>query len=696
MILPDNPIESQKDDTLKRYPLAKKMAELVLKFEGKQSYVIGVEGAWGSGKTSFINLMIQDLKDKPVLVLQFNPWIFSDQDNLVKDFFNSLISLVEDNLENASEVDKIRKYVDTLIGNTNIVISPEISLLGVIKVGAGQIYKAGTEKTLREKRSEIDSLLRRLDKKILIVIDDIDRLDEKETKLIFKLVKLMADFPNTVFVLAYDREKVEIKLASSDHGISGTEYLKKIIQVSFGLPNPDRKGLQDILFHDLDKTIELMYGVAELDEEDKKRWDKIFYSGFSKLFPTIRDIKRYISSLRLDWSVVGISDVNKIDFMAISAIRTFAPQFYNLMVANKSVFTGTWNLSEGFSLTNNQKERQERYNELLDNVSEKNLHKNIDGICKELFPQLNFQSIYGSEWSTDWRKKLRICSDEKFDFYFQLGVPEGEISEYEMSALLGALTDQDNFNAGILKFKKDQKLRKILDKLTDHLDKLDDEKKIKILLLSIWGIDDDTDNDKEGVLDLMDVDSLIRKLGFRIIKNINKNARKDFILDLLNTSDHLYYPLALLSSTIEEADEANKTGNSGLIEQSDISVLKSNILKRIESFEKDGKLDHENHLASILFKWKILGSEEMVQNYIEKRIKNKENLLILLRNFIGKVYSSAGDYNYFDKKSLNNLYPMDKIDVEVSKITEEEIAQLDSKFKEVINLFKSPAKDWGE
>ena len=50
MILPDYPIEGKNNDRLKRLPLALKVAELIRRFEGKESFLIGVEGPWGSGK----------------------------------------------------------------------------------------------------------------------------------------------------------------------------------------------------------------------------------------------------------------------------------------------------------------------------------------------------------------------------------------------------------------------------------------------------------------------------------------------------------------------------------------------------------------------------------------------------------------------------------------------------------------------
>jgi predicted KAP-like P-loop ATPase len=57
-MLPDYPIKSRTEDLLRRAPLAEKVASLIFEFQGDESFVIGIDGAWGSGKTSFINLVL--------------------------------------------------------------------------------------------------------------------------------------------------------------------------------------------------------------------------------------------------------------------------------------------------------------------------------------------------------------------------------------------------------------------------------------------------------------------------------------------------------------------------------------------------------------------------------------------------------------------------------------------------------------
>jgi predicted KAP-like P-loop ATPase len=95
-MMPDNPIQTKEKDLLHRYPLAHRIAGMIRDFKDIDSLVIGIEGEWGSGKTSFINLILEDLRSTNALLITFNPWNFSDQNELIKDFFDSLIDALKE------------------------------------------------------------------------------------------------------------------------------------------------------------------------------------------------------------------------------------------------------------------------------------------------------------------------------------------------------------------------------------------------------------------------------------------------------------------------------------------------------------------------------------------------------------------------------------------------------------------------
>ena len=76
---------------------------------------------------------------------------------------------------------------------------------------------------------EIKKCFESCQQKLVIVIDDIDRLLPDEELLIFQIVKMLADFPNIVYLLAFDKNKVCNDISKTYH-FDGNDYLKKIIQ----------------------------------------------------------------------------------------------------------------------------------------------------------------------------------------------------------------------------------------------------------------------------------------------------------------------------------------------------------------------------------------------------------------------------------------------------------------------------------
>ena len=129
------------------------------------------------------------------VIVEFNPWNFSDQDELVKDFFNSMVEKLKlDDEDKDGLLSKLKKYAPKFRKPDKAVFAPEINGTSI-----GSLEWNLEGESLKKQKDKIDEALKELGQRIIIVIDDIDRLDRDETKLIFKLVKLTADFPNTVF-----------------------------------------------------------------------------------------------------------------------------------------------------------------------------------------------------------------------------------------------------------------------------------------------------------------------------------------------------------------------------------------------------------------------------------------------------------------------------------------------------------------
>lgn len=677
MILSDYPIESKRDDKLKRAPLARKVADLISGFEGPESFVIGIEGAWGSGKTSFVKMVLESLGNK-VSHLDFNPWNFSDQNSLLNDFFSSF-SEIEPIRENKNLKEKMAGYARKLCPQG---FQAAINFGGF---SASLSRSKSLGESLSKRREDLNEALNQLDNKVVVTIDDIDRLDTDETKLIFKLVKMTANFPNTIFILAYDRKKVEERLTVKNDGFSGSEYLKKIIQVSFMIPQPESKDLHQILFEDLDRTTKAIYGKADVDE----RWSGLFWAGVGDLFSNIRDIRRFINSLRLDWSIVSKENITPTDFIGIEAIRVFAPEFYSAMGSHKHLFTAEGD-DIGLHWTDVREAREKEYEELLKLVPE-NIKQTVHKICEQLFPSLNFNFSYSYESEIEWRKDLRVCSKEKFDFYFSLSIPTDAVSETELKEILAVIDNREDF-LKIMGAFNEEKLRKILSRLMDYLDEIE-EGKIKGFILNLWQIQEEADNEQFSSWDIDTVDTLVTRLSYHSVKKkIDEGKRGDFAEKLIRESG-VFYP-AINFATLLVEEKSDNTGREILLQQTELERLKPVISEKFSMVDKN-YLKNSRHLSFLLFRWKRYGQESAVDNFVADLLRSKSGTAIFLSAFVVESTTYPGHSapitkRHMDKKTIDGIYPIKKVEKIVGCLDNEDLDDLNNQQREAIELFKDP------
>ena len=210
MIKPDQPIKSAKEDLLGRASFSQAFARALLSYEHKTSIVSAIYGNWGSGKSSVINMVLEHIEEltkdlrkgsKPI-IFQFNPWNYTDQTQLISQFFKAL-SFVLKREDYGSQAEKIGEKLEAysnfftpLALISALTLGPWPSLLSKIFGGVGKAAKswgAAYTRDLGAAKNELNKLLEKQGSKIIIVIDDIDRLNNEEIRQIFQLVKILGD-----------------------------------------------------------------------------------------------------------------------------------------------------------------------------------------------------------------------------------------------------------------------------------------------------------------------------------------------------------------------------------------------------------------------------------------------------------------------------------------------------------------------
>ena len=202
-------------------------------------------------------------------------------------------------------------------------------------IGSGtKLWGENKENDLDSIKTEINKLLGEQNHKIIVVIDDIDRLNNTEIRQMFQLVKSLGDFKNTIYLLSFDKNVVINALKKVQEG-SGSEYLEKVVQIPFEVPLISKGEVEHLLIDELTKL------TKDLPENkwDRGYWLDIYSSGFMDFFQNIRDVTRYLNTLRFGFEMVK-NEINVVDFFAITAIQVFVPEVYYGIRDNKDIFTG--------------------------------------------------------------------------------------------------------------------------------------------------------------------------------------------------------------------------------------------------------------------------------------------------------------------------------------------------------------------
>ena len=689
-ISPDTPIVKASEDLLNRAPLAKNIASMILNIQNSNSVVIGIESPWGTGKTSFVNMILEKLDGK-VYQVKFNPWNFADESILLNDFINAF-SIIPPIANNRKLKFHLRGYLSKL---TNISLN----------LGFFSFNFAGSTKfdPISKHKKEIDRSLKRSLRKIVVLIDDIDRLDSKDTKLIFKLVKLTANFPKTIFILCYDRMRVEnilteknntMELSKEENNtedyatVRGSEYLKKIVQVSFLIPDVDKIELRELILKNIDIVMKGIYGNLDIDDT---HWNKIFHSGFKNLFKTMRDINRYINSLQLSWSLVSSEDVNRADFLGIEAIRVFAPKFFEDINSHKYLFTGVPDRDSPLLTDKDMEEKT--YHKLLDKIP-LNLKSDINNLCKQLFPQIHFGTSYDVGFNDKWRKELRICSYKKFDFYFKLAIPRDSVTENEFYGILKTLGSQKSFMEKLHILKKENKIHEALRQLRFYIEDTSPEK-LRILILGCWGMGDYIKYSTHEHVSKESIETEVFLLCHNATKLIEVHIREKFIANLIKESEHIYPAIEFASYLVAHVgDKLPDVKDEPILTISNIDKVRDVAIDKLKKYAADGKLILHNDLYTLLLRWGEIGSETEVSKFISNILKDKSDTSNLLACAVTTGYYEPQDSQRINTrkinlKFLNTLYPIEKIEKVVESISDTELEAMNERQKEAIQLFRS-------
>ncbi|MBS1549554.1 MAG: AAA family ATPase [Bacteroidetes bacterium] len=452
----DSPIENNEDDELDGLfsKTVVKIRNIIENNNFKTSYTIGINGEWGSGKSSILSMLKKRLRNhSDKIIVDFNPWMGFDKKVLVKDFFNSLSeSLTENNISN-----EVSEYTDELINAT------DNSFLKAVK---NIFYK---EKSLETLFDKINEKIKQLNKKIIVIVDDIDRLDNEEIFQLLKLIRNTANFNNTYFIMAYDREYV-VKSISGINEYSSIEYLDKIINTELTLPYYDKSILKEVFRIKLINKIgekyidKINYSLDEgMNSSNIFENDENSSNDFIDWVDNIRQIKKLVNSICINFNEF-FNEINFTDLIYIELLKLKYPYLYKSLYLKKNIIfkerSGRLYLKEldekhpiETYLERNKTSFETKKSKTIDDTILGDLIKNyckqndileiekkkIQLLVLSLFEVYNDSGIgFSGLGSKDVDKRLSISYSYKFERYFSQSIFKGNISEYDFNNLLNS------------------------------------------------------------------------------------------------------------------------------------------------------------------------------------------------------------------------------------------------------------------
>ena len=414
MIVGDNPIKNPEDDAIGRISTAQNFAQYVLALDTTEGVVVGLLGPWGSGKTSFINLALNEFKKAEIPILDFNPWMFSGTAQLVESFFAELAA----QLKIHSDLAKIGKDFEAYgeifsgLGWLPVVGTWSERIRGAMKI-TGKILQRRKE-GVGDRRRKIEKALSALDKPIVVILDDIDRLETSEIRDVFKLVRLTANFPKIIYIVAFDRGRVEKAL--DEQGTSGRDYLEKILQVAFDLPVVPSHILDQQITSALDNVLNNIENPGSRDEEV---WQYVFNKIIRPLIENMRDVRRYAATI--PGTVISLKgQIALADLLALEAIRMFLPDVFKLL---HSAIDGLTTASHG-----DPDHLKAQLNGLIEAAGDHS--RVVESMIRGLFPLGEhyidigdtFRSSRGNRsnsWEQEWLREHRVAHEDILRLYLE-------------------------------------------------------------------------------------------------------------------------------------------------------------------------------------------------------------------------------------------------------------------------------------
>lgn len=397
-----------KDDLLGRDSITTLLYKSVCQnFSKQDSFVIGLSGPWGSGKTTITNIVRKQLEaqNSDIKIIKgLNLWISGSEAVLLNSFYDALLNALGINYSSR----KIRKQVQEV---SRYVI--EIPTVG--KSLSKVLEKDINQENIEKLQANLKNLILSSDKKYVLFIDDLDRATSVQIRFLLKMLGSLFNLPNVIFVLLYDRSRLE-KILQDDNKLN-TSFAEKVINLELQVPKVSENSVQKI-YRSCLINLARRYNVSDKEVNNLD-------SAFQLIIESIDNPREFIRFLNSICYIAFSPDINlnRNDLLLIEYISFKQPDLFQLIKENPKLFVSEnseLDISDVFNLGKLEIEIYGFYSKVL-----KNKYSRWLAILEVLFPyieqcQMGKEHLQINNNSNEGRKNNRIYDGHNFDLYFSL------------------------------------------------------------------------------------------------------------------------------------------------------------------------------------------------------------------------------------------------------------------------------------
>lgn len=694
-MLEDKSKEELSEDDFGRDKIVETLVQVINNVNANEHtcFTIGIFAKWGEGKTSVLNFLKNELEQSHKYdVTVFNPWFFKDQESLMFDFFNTIKKNKGDDT-----IAAIKKYapmaccglksLNTLASHLLVPLTSGVSYLtkplvdkGIDSISDFISNIPEITESVKERKEKLNDLFKRT--KNIIVIDDVDRLDKEEMHAVFNLIKQTADFDNTIYIVAMDRDIVAKSLCcayGNGEESVGYEFLEKVFQLQLYLPKVQshdlykifEKGLADVLNVEAFKTPEKQLEIKNAKEKFK-----------TYILPTIksaRQIKQIVNILLINIPLIGI-EVDICDLVLLNSLKIVYPKGYDIIRNNKLRVVGGLTGNERLMSYKKKSENleQKKFNEEVHDDFVLSVKKSISEEGRPYIEELIDYLLKLSQNIDIYVESKRLTSENNFEKYFLLDTPDSEMSYEEIYGdffkRIDAESQYENlvhiYNGVIIQYGDSELKRALRLIIQKYLDNTINFQKIKEICVSLSTLDNNIDD-----LNLYEA----KKSGWHAVieDNLNRMTNKAAIKSYPNPTEKLFETLNEIQETTNGIVLLNIL--STMIFHS-CSYIVNDLFKQIciDCMHKIIDLQSVEHLLSyspsdlyqLLKIWKLYNFEDYNKVILTGIRQNDFKIMDFLSRHINQDQIETGhsfifdlfDYEYIHQKinSANNSAELDQ------------------------------------